>query len=140
MDHLGNVSADGTVARRMSNASITFHLKEHHLKLARAMYVGWQDCETGAPEIDPKRPYGNSDVAPDVAEIIGKPWPDSDELSERAYERKVAEVEPRMMAIHHEMQVALQILLNNAGDAVVPGIWRNVAGLYAAPKWVRAAD
>lgn len=48
-----------------------FTLTADHIKLLRHMYVGWQDCETGAPEIDPKRPYGNSDVAGDVAEILG---------------------------------------------------------------------
>ena len=35
-----------------------FWLKEEHIKLLRAAYVQWNNCETGAPEIDPKRPYG----------------------------------------------------------------------------------
>lgn len=35
------------------------------------MCVGWNDCEFGAPEIDPKRPYGNSDVEQDMIEVIG---------------------------------------------------------------------
>lgn len=48
-----------------------FEIKEEHLKLLRRMYVGWDDCEFGAPEIDPKRPYGNSDVEQDMIEILG---------------------------------------------------------------------
>jgi len=35
------------------------------------MYVSWDDCEFGAPEIDCKRPYGNSDVYQDMIEILG---------------------------------------------------------------------
>ena len=48
-----------------------FEMKEEHLKLLRNMYVGWDDCEFGAPEIDPKRPYGNSDVLQDMLRILG---------------------------------------------------------------------
>ena len=48
-----------------------FELKEEHLKLLQRFAVGWQDCEFGAPEIDPKRPYGNSDVYQDIVEILG---------------------------------------------------------------------
>jgi hypothetical protein len=40
----------------------TFKLTDEHLKLLRRFNVGWQDSESGAPEIDPKRPYGNSAV------------------------------------------------------------------------------
>lgn len=52
-----------------------FNLKEEHIKLLRAMYVGWSDCEYGAPEIDPKRPYGNSYVEGDVHEILTSECP-----------------------------------------------------------------
>lgn len=77
----------------------TFTITEDHIKLAKRMYVGWQDCETGAPEIDPKRPYGNSNVEIDVAEILG--WDFDDELS--------ADQIATAMKIHHEMQTVLQI-------------------------------
>ncbi len=48
-----------------------FEMKEEHLKLLQNMYVGWNDCEFGAPEIDPKRPYGNSNVIQDMLELFG---------------------------------------------------------------------
>ena len=35
------------------------------------MIVQWRDCEYGAPEINPKRPYGNSSVELDICEILG---------------------------------------------------------------------
>lgn len=48
----------------------TFTVTDEHVKLLRRFQVGWQDCETGAPEIDPKRPYGNSAVPEDIHEIL----------------------------------------------------------------------
>ena len=45
-------------------------LTEEHIKLLRNMYVGWGYCEFGAPEIDPKRPYGNSHVIGDIHTIL----------------------------------------------------------------------
>ena len=50
----------------------TFEVKEEHIKLLKSMNVGYNDyCEFGAPEIDPKRPYGNSNVHQDMLEILG---------------------------------------------------------------------
>lgn len=48
-----------------------FEVLPEHLILLRNMYVGWNDCEYGAPEIDPKRPYGNSSVKMDLIELLG---------------------------------------------------------------------
>jgi hypothetical protein len=48
-----------------------FEIKPEHLTLLKNAYVYWNDCEYGAPSIDCKRPYGNSDVIGDVAEILG---------------------------------------------------------------------
>lgn len=42
-----------------------------HLKLLDRMELRWENCEYGAPAVDCKRPYGNSDVAGDIAEILG---------------------------------------------------------------------
>ncbi|MCU1325011.1 MAG: hypothetical protein JWN34_381, partial [Bryobacterales bacterium] len=55
-----------------------FFVTSEHLKLLQRMCVGWQDCEYGAPEIDPKRPYGNSSVEYDILEILGVK-PDSED-------------------------------------------------------------
>ena len=38
------------------------------------MFVDWNDCEYGAPTIDPKRPYGNSDVEHEIIAILGWEW------------------------------------------------------------------
>lgn len=81
-----------------------FTVTENHLKLARHMYVGWQDCEFGAPEIDPKRPYGNSDVLGDIAELIGLEKLEDAEWSKEA--------EDMMNILHRQMEYVLQIGLS----------------------------
>lgn len=85
--------------------SSTFELTEDHVKLARKMYVSWWDCETGAPCIDPKRPYGNSYVPGDVAEILGYETNEDGDLTE--------DQEERAIALHEEMQTALQVILSS---------------------------
>ena len=90
----------------MARDDLFFTLKREHIKLLRNMYVGWDDCEFGAPEIDPKRPYGNSFVEGDIAEILGLKLTgdengDYDE-EELAY----------LQRLHSETQTALQIVLS----------------------------
>lgn len=89
----------------------TFTLTENHIKLLRAMYVGWQDCETGAPEIDPKRPYGNSYVAGDIHEILTDTRTGDYELTEKE--------EEAYLALHRLTEYALQIVL--ATGKMLPG-------------------
>lgn len=76
-----------------------FAVTEHHLKLLQRMYVCWDDTEFGAPAINPKLPYGNSDVIGDVCEIVGCDEANADRL-------------------HREMQTVLQILCGNLSIAV----------------------
>lgn len=77
---------------------IKFTVTEDHLKLSRRMCVGWGFC---APAIDPKRPYGNSDLTRDVAEILGWSFDPEDDLSD--------EMVGKAMDIHQEMDRVLQI-------------------------------
>lgn len=82
----------------------TFTITEDHLKLLRRMYVSWQHNCFGAPSIDCKRPYGNSYVYGDIAEILGIPMPDME--SDEDFTNEQVE---RMDAIHKEMETVLQI-------------------------------
>jgi len=101
------------------NVNAKFTLKAEHLTLLQHAYVQWQDDETGAPEIDPKRPYGNSSVSRDVADILGLPQPDYDTTSADDYDKW----ENEMLALHKETTVALQIVLANLPEAVTPGVY-----------------
>jgi hypothetical protein len=83
-----------------------FEVTPDHIKLLQAMYVDWNDSENGAPTINPKRPYGNSDVTCDIAKILGWDLPeDEDEIDEK-YNIQADK-------IHREMETCLQILLVN---------------------------
>jgi hypothetical protein len=86
---------------------IRFLLTEEHIELLSRAYVNWQNCETGAPEIDPKRPYGNSSVALDVCEIL--------ELAENDKNEEIA------LNIHRETAQALQIILIT--QQFLPGLY-----------------
>jgi hypothetical protein len=55
-------------ARRTADAPITPNIE--HLALLKHAEWSWNDCEFGAPSMDPKRPYGNSDVEDDLAELL----------------------------------------------------------------------
>jgi hypothetical protein len=86
-----------------------FTVTDEHLLLLRRAYVVWEEGELGlgAPLIDPKRPYGNSQVYADIAEILG--LPDSD----WADEELIPSLDSawRFIRLHVETAIALQIAL-----------------------------
>lgn len=118
-----------------------FELKEEHIKLLKAAYVGWNDCEFGAPEIDPKRPYGNSSVYPDIGKILDIPHdPCRDPNADGRYAWTGTQCE-EMRQLHDETQIALQIFLKNAkiepGEYEAFGYkvdWKPVHGLSETKK------
>ncbi len=88
-----------------------FLMKEEHLKLLKNMQVRWDDCEFGAPAIDCKRPYGNSDTYKDIANIIGikgKGSPDEDLEDDESFSKEEIDL---MNTLHKETEIALQIVL-----------------------------
>lgn len=107
-----------------------FTLTEDHLKLLRRMYVGWCPDEYGAPEIDPKRPYGNSDVEWDVHEILANG--SRDDFGEDA--DMPLELERKYYEIHKETQTALQVVL--ATGTFEPGEYTADSYSY---NWQRTA-
>ena len=80
-------------------------ITEQHIKLLNRMYIGWEDCEFGAPAVDCKRPYGNSHVYGDIGEIL-EIKPDSKYEGEYSEEQ-----EQEFLDLHLEMQDILQILV-----------------------------
>lgn len=106
-----------------------FELREEHLALLRNAHVCWLDVETGAPGIDPKRPYGNSNVVGDVAYILDVDLPDSDENKE-LYE----ELHYELMSWHEETLTALEILIDTGQSA--PGTYHR----KPYHRWTRCED
>lgn len=97
----------------------TFELTAEHILLLRASYVNdsLSDCEYGAAEIDCKRPYGNSDVESDIAEILGIAVIHDDDGEEdlRPEDRE------RCRMLHEQTPIALQIVLSTG--SFVPGLY-----------------
>jgi hypothetical protein len=92
---------------RPNTDEIRFTVRPEHLKLLRAAYVRWDgSIEYGAPAIDPKRPYGNSDVPDDIRRVLGLPHLSDQDCAE----------------LHEQTTTALQIVLRTgtfqAGDYV----------------------
>lgn len=97
----------------MFNFPKSFTITEDHLKLLARLEIGYDEwTEYGAPEVDPKRPYGNSDVENDIAEILE--W----ELVKDRYGDEILTEEQgdRAKKIHMDMTVVLAIMCNNPTD------------------------
>ena len=100
---------------------------EDRLKLLRHAWVGrWDPGEGdyGATGISPKRPYGNSYVEADLAEIVGAP--DEDWVFENGYKSYLTEQAAKLfLRLHIEAMFALQIVL--AVGEFRPGRYRHSA-------------
>jgi hypothetical protein len=108
----------------------TFTVTEDHIKLLPHLWFGYDAyTEFGAPEVDPKRPYGNSDVYGDIAELLEiqgneDSWGDIEFTTEqRSY----------MLRVHRDMETVLNIMVRNNG--VEPGVYK--ASIYSQ-NWSRA--
>ena len=86
-----------------------FVLREDHITLLASAIMCWNDCEYGAPCIDPKRPYGNSSGSEDVCRVLGweKLGDNGDEPCFSSVQRKKAR------AIHEETETALEVILQS---------------------------
>lgn len=95
------------------NSRLTFTLCVEHLQLAARFNVRWEseaDTESGygVPQVDGKRPYGNSDVAADLVEILGDGAVDAASEEQQAVEYR---------GLHDDMRHATEIILQH-GHAI----------------------
>jgi hypothetical protein len=87
----------------------TFTVTPEHLMLLSRAVVDWQGDESGAPCIDCKRPYGNSNLEENIHTILTGER--ESELTREQWERYAT--------LHRETQTALQIVL--VTQSFVPG-------------------
>lgn len=104
-----------------------FTVTEAHIKLLRKANVSWMYMETGAPCIDFKRPYGNSDVYPDIAEVLNI---SVDEDGEYTDQQKIL-----MDNVHEETQIALEIFLRTG--TMISGTYTKNG--YSYP-WIKVSE
>lgn len=93
-----------------------FTLTAEHITLLRASWVNRElgGYEYGAAAINPKRPYGNSDVERDIAKLLGIELIDGEYLTEADRQR--------CRELHEQTATALQIVL--ATGQFQPGVYR----------------
>jgi len=110
----GYSMAGASVAHR----NLTFTVTDQHLKLLGAAQVKWSSeidgTMFGSPIIDPRRPYGESDVIRSMIRILDykMPWqtgskkwdPEVDEIPDSTYNA--------LEQLHSETEIALKICLN----------------------------
>jgi hypothetical protein len=97
---------------------LKFTLTKKHLLLLRHANVRWQSAPycAGAPEISPKRPYGNQDFIADIHLLL------TGSAAEATPQQSA-----RYLKLHRETEMALQVVLQTGsfapGKYVRPAIW-----------------
>lgn len=109
---------------------IKFTLTEDHIKLLENTYIEWSDDENGAPSINCKQPYGSSNVAYDIAVILG--WKMN--LDEEGYEELSSEQLYQADKIHRETQTALEIVLRT--KSFIPGNYEKEHSHSINSDWI----
>lgn len=95
----------------------TFVLRPEHIKLLKRTYWSWNYCEFGAPTVDPKRPYGNSDVFEDMIEILEleNAYDEEDEYGEKEVAHSI---QTYLIELHEELETAMQVIVDNGFSIV----------------------
>lgn len=94
---------------------VEFHLTDEHFFLLTEVHVRWSNTEYGAPEIDPKRPLGNSGsrIPVDMCEALGiTPISDRENVDVDVDKKYTDEEKREAEAIFSELDTALQIVLS----------------------------
>jgi hypothetical protein len=109
-----------------------FTVTEDHLKLLRHARISWDPGEFyGAPAINSKRPYGNSQVVEDVAELVQAPdsdyeWTEEEVIFPQRHTARFkhlrTEAAEGYLHLHVQTAIALQIVL--ATGEFRPGRYR----------------
>ena len=94
----------------------TFKVKKEHMALVKEFYITDSNCEFGAPAVDPKRPYGNSDVYGDIAKILNISSDSNGDFTDAQIDR--------MIKLHEELTTVLQIICCNLSETDYIGIWK----------------
>lgn len=112
-DYVGKLSAENCCEEEKKEIDYSevqeFTVTEHHLKLAKNFYISWNDCESGSPTIDPKRPYGDSDLVDSMAEVLGIEK-NKDNFDDEDEEFWTDEFYDKMQDLHKQMLVVVQII------------------------------
>lgn len=118
---------------RQKEDAMTFDVTPDHMRLVQRLYWSWDDSGyEGVPAPGLKRPYGNSYVVGDIAEILGwdLSWRDDDE-------EMPDEMLDRALKIHREMETVMQIITCTLSCRA--GTYRKTE-TYNSLSWERVED
>lgn len=98
-----------------------FHLTQDHIDLLQHVNIRWMDAEYGAPQVDPKRPFGNSGrsyIEREICEYLG--------LEPIATDREGTDVydddeQREAVETYHELDTAMKIVLRC--QTFTPGVF-----------------
>lgn len=105
-----------------------FVINEYHLKLLKELEIGWNHMEFGSPTVDPKKPFGNSDVFKDMVKALG--WeikiqidwclPKNFDLVE---DELPEEIETVLFNLYRDLDTVLEICLRT--QSFNPGVYES---------------
>lgn len=96
-----------------------FELTKDHITLLRHSHVMWYGGEFGAPGINCKRPFGNSDVYEDMVRILDLPKEKIEQDEDGVYLSH--EQTEWLTKLHESLETALQIVLRTG--SFEPGVY-----------------
>lgn len=111
----------------------SFVLTADHVRLLRRAYVSWHWPVPGGPGVAGSRPFGNGDVADDIARILE--WPAEcwdEELCLLTKHRRRAE------ALHEELLGALTVVLG--AGSFEPGTYVRESRTQGPAAWRRVPE
>jgi hypothetical protein len=134
---------------RASIGVMEFEITQDHLKLLRKLYFNstiepGPGLLYGLAEVDPKRPYGDSDIEGSIAEILSwvdpkDPWAwgvlrEADEHHDGPEPSRLEELSAKAKELHHQMPFVLQIVM--ATGEIRAGVYRKT-DRYRSLGWER---
>jgi hypothetical protein len=97
------------------NNATDFTITGQHLLLLARLNIGWLDSNHGGPATSGRRPYGNSDMFSDIAEMVDEDaWLAARCAGDGTWEAYVAAHEDEFTRLHAETMIALRIVLQTS--------------------------
>lgn len=108
---------------------MSFTVDRQHIALLGRTYTTWMDdYYLGAPGVDPKRPFGNSDIERDIYEIIYKGRTPEGVDPDQFWDTFNPDDHPELYERFREMEYVVQIALQCAsrGEPMTVGEYSRV--------------
>ncbi|HNB52266.1 MAG TPA: hypothetical protein PK530_10005, partial [Anaerolineales bacterium] len=108
-----------------------FTVTPTHLAMLKRLsfHHDWGDYYLGGAYVSHRRPYGNSDIYGDIAELAGLPQPDWDEGEDWA-ETQIQQ----MLGLHYDMTQVLNLAVEMYPEPLTPGLYARKSPIWPWQK------